>query len=141
MSPMAQAAEEQAGPWLCVPIEEVECESTGECQSNMFESLNLPQFIKVDLAAKRVSGMEDKQEEVAAIQHIEQLDGRFILQGAQNGRGWSLVIVEETGRMTLSVSGEEVAFLAFGACTRMANWLETGKTTQQQDNKGEEEQL
>ncbi len=44
-----RVAAAQDGPLLCVPIEEVECEHTGDCQSNVYESMNIPQFIKVDL--------------------------------------------------------------------------------------------
>jgi hypothetical protein len=120
------SAADETGPWLCAPIQEIECEQTGECKANASESLNLPSFIKIDLAAKQASGVEDGKEEVAAIQRVEHADGRLILQGTQNGRGWSAVIVEETGKMTLSVSGEDTAWLAFGACTPLANWVKDG---------------
>lgn len=116
-------AADEPGPWLCAPIEEIECSQTGECKTNAAESLNLPPFIKIDLVAKRASGIEKGAEKGAAIQRVERLDGRLILQGSQNGRGWSAVIVEETGKMTLSVSGDDTAWLAFGACTPLANWL------------------
>lgn len=117
------SASDKPGPWLCAPIQEIECEQSGDCKTNASESLNLPPFIKVDLVAKKASGVNAGQEEVAAIQRIERVDGRLILQGAQNGRGWSTVIVEETGRMTLSVSGDDTAWLAFGVCTPLANWV------------------
>ena len=120
------SAADEPGPWLCAPIQEIECEQTGECKTNATESLNLPPFIKIDLVAKKASGVNAGQEEVAAIQRIERVDGRLILQGAQNGRGWSTVIVEETGRMTLSVSGDDTAWLAFGVCTPLANWVKDG---------------
>src|SRR5262249_11629236 len=97
-----------------------------KCQNNMFESLHLPQFIKVDLVAKRASGAENGEEEAAPIQQVERLDDRLILQGVQNGRGWSMVIVKETGDMTLSVSGDDAVWLAFGACTPLAKWLTNG---------------
>jgi len=115
-------AAEESGPWLCAPIQEIECGQSGECKTNAAESLNLPPFIKIDLVAKQASGVSEGQEEVAAIQRVERVDGRLILQGAQNGRGWSTVIVEGTGKMTLSVSGDETAWIAFGVCTPLANW-------------------
>ena len=37
--PLRVAAAED-GPLLCVPIEEVECGHTGDCQSNVYESMN-----------------------------------------------------------------------------------------------------
>ena len=116
------SAADEPGPWLCAPSQEIECEQTGKCDTNAFESLNLPSFIKIDLAAKQASGVNEGDEESAAIERVARSDGRLILQGTQSGRGWSIVIVEETGRMTLSVSGDDTAWLAFGACTPLANW-------------------
>ena len=115
------------GPLLCVPIEEVECVHTGECKSNVYESMNIPQFIKVDLTEKSLSGTwQGGTAEVTPIQHVTRIDGRTILQGTERGRGWSMVIVAETGKMTLTVSDNEVAFLAFGACLPLATWLPEG---------------
>jgi hypothetical protein len=51
------------------------------------------------------------------------LDGKLILQGAEDGienvrdgLGWTAAISEETGKFILTASGEEVAFVVFGAC-------------------------
>jgi hypothetical protein len=41
----------------------------------------------------------------------------MILQGVENGHGWSMSIDQKTGRITTTVSGEEVGFMVFGACT------------------------
>jgi hypothetical protein len=35
----------------------------------------------------------------------------------RDGIGWSLSIDEENGEMVLTGSGDEVAFVIFGACT------------------------
>lgn len=54
---------------------------------------------------------------------MEKVDGKLILQGAEDGLegvrdgvGWTLVISEDTGKFVLTASGEEVAFVVFGAC-------------------------
>jgi len=44
------------------------------------------------------------------------MDGMLILQGVENGRGWTLSIAEATGKMVLTVSGDEEGFVVFGAC-------------------------
>ena len=113
----------QDGALLCVPIEEVECGHTGDCQSNVYESMNIPQFIKVDLTDKRLSGTWRGNAEVTTIKHVTHVDGRTILQGTERGRGWSMVIAAESGKMTLTVSDNDVAFLAFGVCRPLATWL------------------
>jgi hypothetical protein len=47
----------------------------------------------------------------------------LILQGAEDGykevrdgTGWSMAISEETGKMVLTESGNQVGFVIFGAC-------------------------
>lgn len=120
------SAADERGPWICTPNHEIECEETGKCDTNAAESLNLPPFIKIDLVAKQMSGVEEGIEEAAAIERVEHVDGRLVLQGVQDGRGWSMVIVEQSGDMTLSVAGDDTAWQAFGACTPLANWLKSG---------------
>ncbi len=117
------AAEQWAGPLVCVPSEELECVSHEKCRSDVIESLHLPQFIKVDFAAKEMSGTWEGQQETATIGNSQRSGGRVILQGIQQGRGWSMVIVEETGRMTFSFAGDDVAFIVFGPCTPLASLL------------------
>jgi hypothetical protein len=63
------------------------------------------------------TGVESRQ---AAIQRLEHADGRLMLQGGQGGRGWSMVIGEETGKMSASVVDADVGFVIFGACTPLA---------------------
>jgi hypothetical protein len=43
--------------------------------------------------------------------------GKIYLQGLENGRAFSFVIDEATGRLTVAVSRDGVAVTAFGACT------------------------
>ncbi len=42
--------------------------------------------------------------------------GELILHGVEAGRGWSMAITEATGRMVLTASEDEVAFVVFGVC-------------------------
>jgi predicted regulator of Ras-like GTPase activity (Roadblock/LC7/MglB family) len=57
------------------------------------------------------------------IENLERIDGKLILQGAENGykevrdgTGWSIAVSEETGKIVLTESGDQVAFVVFGAC-------------------------
>jgi hypothetical protein len=54
---------------------------------------------------------------------MERIDGKLILQGAEDGIedvrdgiGWTAAISESTGKFIFTASGEEVAFVVFGAC-------------------------
>ncbi len=51
------------------------------------------------------------------IERMERENGMLVLQGGQQGRGWSVTIGEDTGKMTLTASGDRYGFIVFGACT------------------------
>lgn len=39
-------------------------------------------------------------------------------RGAENGRGWSLVVDKGTGDMTLAIAGDDLGFVLFGVCQK-----------------------
>jgi hypothetical protein len=103
---------------LCVPTDLVECRGAGECQRLTAEALNIPQFIAVDFGMKRMSGkLKNGELTTTAIQNVKKHEGRTILQGAERGRGWSLLITHSTGEISGAVADDETAFVIFGACT------------------------
>jgi hypothetical protein len=117
LASFALAQYDGSAPLLCTPITILECQATGECQKGTVESVNVPQFIEVDVAKKRLSDAEDG-DTTTAIKHVMHPSGRLILHGDESGRGWSLVISKETGKMSLTVAEDQTDFVIFGACTR-----------------------
>ena len=103
-------------PLLCVPIEIIECGVEGDCVTATAEAVNIPQFIRVNFEKKMLSAADDTGRE-APIKNLEHNNGRMIMHGGQNGRGWTVVISQETGKMSATVSEEEAGFVIFGACT------------------------
>ena len=103
-------------PLLCVPIEIVECEAAGRCVNGTAEGVNLPQFIKVNLKEKLISAAEEGGA-TTPVKHFEHDNGRLIMHGGQGGRGWTVVISEDTGKMSAAISEDRVGFVIFGACT------------------------
>ena len=71
----------------------------------------------MDFRAKRLSGRSAEGEETTVIQNVQSVDGKQILQGAENGRGWSIVIDEQTGDMSAAVADQSAGFVLFGSCT------------------------
>jgi hypothetical protein len=107
-------------PLLCAALTIQECgNDSGECHPRRAEEVNIPQFVKIDVSQKTIAstGVESRQ---AAVQRIENTDGRLVMQGGQEGRGWSMVIATDTGKMSASVVDDEVGFVIFGACTPLA---------------------
>ena len=105
-------------PLLCATIETFECGSGIECQLGTAQSINLPQFLKIDFKDKKISGTRESGEVLSTkIENMEHGDGKLVLQGTQNNKGWSMLINEATGKMTITVSDDQVGFVVFGACT------------------------
>ena len=105
-------------PLLCATIEVYECQRGEQCQERTSESIDIPQFLTFDFKKKTITGTrQDKNVKTANIESQTVMDGRLVLQGAQNGRGWSIVIAEETAKMTLTASDDQAGFVVFGVCT------------------------
>ena len=127
LTPYAAVAGDFDGsqPLLCASMDIIECDAGGECFRVTAESISAPQFLRVDFKKKKIRAAGPSQDErTTMIERMERVDGKLILQGAEDGiegvrdgLGWSLAIAEETGKLVLTGSGDEVAFVVFGACT------------------------
>ena len=94
------------------------CCDDGECASGTAAELNLPQFIEIDLAAKRVnttkaSGMN----RTTPIENLKRVHGQIFMQGVENDRAFSFVLDEKTGEITGTVAQTMCSIKAFGKCT------------------------
>jgi hypothetical protein len=106
-------------------IDVIECTPRGECLEVTAESIALPQFLKIDFKEKKITPSQKIEgRQGTDIEHMERVDGKLILQGAEDGvegvkdgLGWTLAIEEDTGKAVLTASGQRVAFVVFGACT------------------------
>lgn len=102
---------------LCAPGEAIDCLPRGDCQQRGPDELGIPRFITIDIKGKRLSGNTSEGELTTPIQNVRSIDGKQILQGAEGGRGWSMVIDEQTGDMSAAVADQAAGFVLFGACT------------------------
>jgi hypothetical protein len=103
----------------CVPTDATECSGAGECKRVMVEEINIPRWIAVDFKKKKLSGTDsDGEDETTAIENVRVDEGQTILQGAENGRAWSMVIDQMTGDMTVAIAGDETGFVLFGVCQK-----------------------
>lgn len=106
-------------PFLCAPIEITSCSADEGCESETAESINLPQFLTVDLDQKAITGRRPGGELLStAILTRHQDQGRLVLQGTENGLSWTMSVEENEGRMTIVAAGDRLAIMAFGSCIR-----------------------
>ena len=112
-------------PLLVSVARVMECTPVEGCNDVSPNEVGLPRFLKIDFAKKTIRparGGEDIPDTL--IERSERVDGKLILQGAEDGYaemrdglGWTMAISEESGLVVLTTSGDEVGFVVFGACT------------------------
>jgi hypothetical protein len=116
-----------AQPLICASTEILECIPGAGCNRVTAQSVDAPQFMRIDFDAKSISSeWQGGGARVSEIERSEVVDGKLMLQGAEDGienvrdgLGWTLSIGQESGTMTLTGSGDAVGFVIFGACTAM----------------------
>jgi hypothetical protein len=104
-------------PLLCAVTEAVECGFDGTCERGTADSINVPQFIEVDLAKEELRDHEGSR--ATKIRDHQRAEGRLVLQGIEQDRAWSIFISEKTGKMSVTATGREAGFVVFGACTEL----------------------
>jgi hypothetical protein len=110
---------------ICAVMDLTECGPGGKCQQVTAEDVGIPLFLRIDFKENKISTTHaDGSKRSSEIERSEKVDGKLIIQGAEDGIegvrdgvGWSLAIAEETGKIVLTASGDEVGFVIFGACT------------------------
>lgn len=87
-------------PLLCASMDIIECDAGGECFRVTAESISAPQFLRIDFKKKSIRATQaSKDERTTMIERMERVDGKLIIQGAEDGiegvrdgLGWSLAI-------------------------------------------------
>ena len=104
--------------FVCAPVQATLCIEDGECAVELPWNVNIPQFIEVDLDAKRLATTKASGENrETAIEHLRRADGTIVFHGFEVGRAFSWVIDERSGRVTAAVATDGIAVAIFGACT------------------------
>jgi hypothetical protein len=105
---------------LCTAVQATKCTDDGDCTQDLPWNLNVPQFIQVDLKAKRLSTTKASGENRSTpIESLKREKGQIVLQGYEQGRAFSFVIDEATGMLSAAVAAQARAVVVFGACTTM----------------------
>ena len=107
-----------ATPAVCATTETFDCNPGKQCIADSPEAVNVPRLIRLDFAAKKAFTKKTTGEErIAEISSVSSQQGELLLQGVQNGFGWTMSIANDTGDMTLTIAGKGAGFIIFGSCT------------------------
>ena len=111
-------------PFLCAVSQVYECLDGAGCEAVLPEMVSAPTFIWVDEDKKQIRTNQNRDGTKAT--NIESLDGRHILQGAEDGNpnevdgaAWSLSIEDATGRFVGAIAVQQASISLFGACTEL----------------------
>jgi hypothetical protein len=123
-SPSVAADFDGSKPLVCTVITVNECLESEGCMAVAPEDVYLPRYLWVDVGKKFIQDKKAGEGRKSRIESVKRVDGKLILQGAEEGRpdvrdgfGWTVAIMEDSGQMVLSASGDMVAISAFGVCT------------------------
>jgi len=119
VSPSASAADlDGSRNLVCAAVNVVACVEGPDCRQGLAKDFGLGEFIFIDFKDKVVRAhAEAGISNVSPIKNVEQSNTQLVLQGVETGHGWSISIDRKTGRVSLSLAGETVSYMIFGACT------------------------
>jgi hypothetical protein len=126
LPPLAAAGDfDGTQPLVCTVIDFTECIMEAGCHGVTPEEVNLPRIFWIDVQNKIIKDKQDDDgSRKSPIKSVQRIDNKLILQGAEEGYenirdgfGWTIAIMEDTGRMVLTASGDLVGNVAFGVCT------------------------
>jgi hypothetical protein len=114
-------------PLLCAATTVNECLPIEGCTQVVPQAVAAPNFIRFDFSANTLMTTDAAgSERKSTIKRSETVDGKLILQGAEDGvegvrdgMGWTIAISQDSGRMVVTAAGDDVAITIFGACTTL----------------------
>ena len=101
-------------PLRCALAQAAECDEAAECSDVTLEQIELPGEFRVDFAGKQLVSGDGQR--TSPVQAVEALEAVVVLQGHQNGRGWTMVLERATGRLSATIATLEGAFVLAGGC-------------------------
>jgi len=115
MPPAIESADEAL---LCDLDEVIECWPGGECSTGNPEDVDLPRFVRFDLAAEAFSSPSPGFEgQAAAFTSFQRDEGRIAAGGhGRYGRTFSFIVNEATGELNGAVLQGGYSFVIFGVC-------------------------
>lgn len=103
---------------ICATVEVTECVSGQACTETSSVAMEIPPFLRVNFEERVVTGKRANGEDLMApISLVHRTEGGVLLQGEDDGLGWSMTLSEADGSMSLAVSGDFVGYVIFGNCT------------------------
>jgi len=104
---------------VCAATEVVACTDSLGCMQGSARAFEMPDFMYVDFKGKIVHARSaDATSKVESpFRNFDVSERALTIQGVENHQGWTLSVDRNSARMTTTVTGAEVSYMIFGACT------------------------
>jgi len=103
---------------LCSSSWATVCTADEVCETGPPWAWNIPQFVEVDVVGKTLSTTEASGENrTTPTDVLRREDGLIFIQGMEQGRAFSIVVSETTGRASGAIAADDFSVSFFGACT------------------------
>jgi hypothetical protein len=94
------------------------CTEDGQCFPLSVLDLDVPQFLVFDLKKKTISTTKASSENrVSEVANLVRENNRIFVQGVENNGAYSILIENDLGRFTGTVTRDGITVSTFGACT------------------------
>jgi len=120
---MAAADFDGSEPLMCSFGNVIECDHGSTCRAVTNESVDAPDFVKLDFRKKELVSTTAGEDSGAEDITVTDFTSFLVVQGAQgsgpgggNTLGWSISIDQASGQMVAAGAGEHAGFVIFGAC-------------------------
>lgn len=102
---------------ICAVEQIIACEPFAPCERGLPSAVNMPALVEINLENKTViSRTTTGGDRSSAINLVEEVEGGYLINGVDDGNGWSMRISTDSGRFTLASAHEGVAYTGFGIC-------------------------
>jgi hypothetical protein len=108
-----------SGSYICAVGEVYECEAVNGCKRVSTDTINLSEFIIVDVDKKQLTEAAiGENGETEDIEGLNSNDKNIFLYGTQDQETWNATISLENGALTGGISSGTSSFALFGNCTK-----------------------
>ena len=116
-TPVVLADFDGSDPLLCASVEVYECAAGADCDPVTAESVGAPQFFSIDFREETLTASDGVTDgEPGEISNVTLLGDQLVLRGVDETVVWTLSIAQVTGKLIAVATGDDAAFVIFGAC-------------------------
>jgi hypothetical protein len=98
---------------ICAPVEANDCVAVDGCTKTVPSEVGAPAFIRIDFSQQAMVGPN----RTSPIKLTEKNEQQLLLMGTELGYGWTVVLDQVSGEMTVTMTNGAGSFVFFGSCT------------------------